>query len=276
MDLDLGKKNDFIYFSRQNNIPILPTQLFKKGECFLKDQIQLEYPIILKRSKDQWHVNYVVDDACQLESTLNKFFQKIGYSEEFQIQKYLSYIRNDDIRYYCATFEISPSVNQFILISEQIVDLYAIHNNIKTSHLGNRNSYLISELMDRAVNHMNNIVSFFSQSRYEGHIGIDFLVSGNEIYFLELNKRKNRTTYLYFLLKEHSIDINDNHFIYIKKELHELVFHNSDLAEIFKDKNYVLIISPEAKLLDPLNDKINRIVRSDVENCRWRDELYYI
>ena len=271
---DISNKNGFIRMLIREQLPHLKTILYDTREEYTKAEPNLQYPVIFKRSIDKWHVNMICRTKQDLVSMESVFFSKIENDEAFQIQQYVDY-KTNDIHYYCAVYRYTGKSNRLIILTEQIIDLWGIDNNIKTSHMGNRS---INPNISPTFMHYCNYIANLPELRgYIGDIGIDFMVFNGQIAFLELNMRKNRSSYVYDCLNNLNYNINNIKYIAIKKQVLGCIDkqYTKNVKRIPLDDRYVIFISDTEQSLADLNSKIDSLMRIRIENCHWRGTRYY-
>ena len=265
MNKYIGNKNNFIRVCTKLNVPVPKTYLFIDFTEFHDfDLNQIDYPVILKRGEDLWHIMYVCKNENDVASNIKKMISIIGEKECFQIQEYIDY-NKFNVKYYNATYHINGFI-KFRFTTEQVLNLSAIHSNIKVSHLGNMRSFLSESHISKK--YCDKIVTFLRDNNYKGELGIDFGVYDDRVFFLEVNARRNRGTYLYYEFECNQVKHDSVFYVYIKKQLFDLISDkgfNTDnkYIEHCEKDGYVLLLTDRISAFKRIEDNIHEITHSD-------------
>jgi hypothetical protein len=140
--------------------------------------------------------------------------------EAYQIQEYVDF-HSVEVAYYNATYLVGKTTMPR-LVTQQILNLSAIHQNRDALHWGNASVPDAARLAS-AIAGCASLVECYQQAGYEGEIGIDFGMADGEYFFLEANARENNGTRLHRQLLELDIDPATHAFLYMRNIPYELM-----------------------------------------------------
>ncbi|WP_288408102.1 hypothetical protein [uncultured Herbaspirillum sp.] len=236
---EMNDKNHFYKLCTALDIPVLRTEcsdtLIELPEILAKLGPLDSY--IFKPSEDRMNIDgrqrkfIVSKDASELTTIVGDVFKSKNFP--YQVQEYIDYSRSP-VRYYNSTYLITDTEVKHHFITEQIINLVGIHNNLtssnwlsrhrnpKNSHFGNRsiNAATLSDL-SLASSYCDQLVEHYRANGYLGELGIDFGLTENRLFFLETNARENNATRLYYFLNEMNIEIPKKKFIFLWKHIFE-------------------------------------------------------
>lgn len=224
----VGSKNRFVETCQALRLPLLKTFCLQAGEQFdaIESQLDPQHAYIIKpatdrtRFEDQRRRFYVLQSVGELKAFMASDAGLEMVREAYQIQEYVDF-HSVGVAYYNATYLVGRSVMPR-LVTQQILNVSAIHQNRDALHWGNA-SVADAARLKPAIDGCASLVEHYRQAGYEGEIGIDFGMADGECFFLEANARENNGTRLHRQLLELDIDPAAHTFLYMRNIPYELM-----------------------------------------------------
>jgi hypothetical protein len=226
----IADKNEFVKLCGELGVPTLPTLPFDTISDYfenVRSQIDFNKPQILKPVSDRIDLEdrrrrfFLCDNLAELDSCVDQHCHGIGGGRPgFQIQQYVDF-RQRETNYYNTAFKISDVMTEHIT-TKQLINLSAIEENKPATHWGNMHAGT-DDLLEVAKMHARRLASRYMEMGYIGELGIDYGISGGQIFFLETNARINNATRLYYYLLALGMDPENSSYIYIRNSILEFL-----------------------------------------------------
>lgn len=217
----VGNKNRFVDTCNSLGLGLLQTYCCKAEQpfCDIASRLDPQGAYIIKpatdrtRFEDQRRRFYRLQDVDALQQFMASDVGQALIAEEYQVQEYVDFHRGD-VGYYNVTCEVAETVRPR-LVTRQILNLSAIHNNCEALHWGNA-SVADMQAVEEGVAGCRRLVEHYHQAGYRGEIGIDFGLVDGRCFFLEANARENNGTRLHTQLQMLDVDDQRQGFLFMR------------------------------------------------------------
>ncbi|TSD75395.1 hypothetical protein FFI16_002840 [Pseudomonas sp. KBS0710] len=260
----VGNKNRFVDTCNELGLGLLQTYCCEPEQQFVDIERRLDPQVgyIIKpatdrtRFEDQRRRFYRLPDVAALQQFMASDVGKAMIGEEYQVQEYIDFHRAN-VAYYNVTFEVAEVVRPR-LVTRQILNLSAIHNNCEALHWGNA-SVADLQAVEEGVAGCRQLVAHYHRAGYRGEIGIDFGMADGRCFFLEANARENNGTRLHTHLQALDVDAKRQGFLFMRNIPFRLMQEEKarrgespDIAGVIDCGDRQLVLGDPQRVIAPL------------------------